>query len=55
MQTIKLRQTTENNIGPLMSKSAAKRIPLCVKKCRQGVLTKRQYVTSWEWERVAVA
>ncbi len=27
MQTIKLRQTTENNVGPFMSKSDAKGVP----------------------------
>ncbi len=37
MQTIKLRQTTENNGGPFTSKSDAKM-----------VLTKLQYVPSWE-------
>ncbi len=35
-----------------MSKSDAKRGTLSVKKWCQGVLTKRQYVTSWEGEHV---
>ncbi len=32
MQTIKLRQTTESNKGPCMSKSDAKGVP-CASKC----------------------
>ncbi len=53
MQTIELRQTTENNGGPCNLKIICYRGTLYVKKWRQVVLTKRQYVTSWEWERVA--
>ncbi len=49
MQTSKLRQTTENNGGPCKSKNEG---TLSVKKRRQVVLTKLQYVTSWEWERI---
>ncbi len=48
MQTIKLRQTTE---GPA-SQKWAKGVPWASKSDAKGVLTKLQYVTSWEWERV---
>ncbi len=37
MQTIKLRQTTENNVGPFMSKSDAKGVTLSIKtQCQNG-------------------
>ncbi len=42
MRTNQLKQTTENNGGPLVRQ-----------KAMPGVLTKHQHVTSWEWERVA--
>ncbi len=42
MRTSQLKQTTENNGGPLVRQKAT-----------PGVLTKHQHVTSWEWERVA--
>jgi len=52
MQTIKLRQTTENNERPFMSKSDAKGVPWVSKIDAKTVLTKLQYVTSWEWDWV---
>ncbi len=52
MQTIKLRQTTENNERPFMSKSDAKGVPWASKIDAKTVLTKLQYVTSWEWDWV---
>ncbi len=36
IQTIKLRQTTENNGGPCMSKSDAKRVPWALKSEAKG-------------------
>ncbi len=51
MQSIKLRQTTENNRGPARLAMALKGY-FEHQKRRQVVLTKLQYVTSWEWECV---
>ncbi len=48
MQTIKLRQTTENNGGPFTSKSDAKGVLWESKSDAKTVLTKLQYVTSWD-------
>ncbi len=53
MQTIKLRQITENQGGPLASKSDAKGVSWASKSYAKTVLTKLQYVTSWEWDWVA--
>ncbi len=52
IQTIKIRQTTENNGGPFMSKSDAKGVPWALKSYAKTVLTKLQYVTSWELDWV---
>ncbi len=41
MQTIKLRQTIENNGGPFTLKNEGKGVP-------KMVLTKLQYVMSWD-------
>ncbi len=53
MQTIKLSQTIKNNGGHFMSKSDAKGVPWASKTDTKMVLTKLQYVTSWEWDWVA--
>ncbi len=37
---------------PARRKIMLKKAYLSIKRRRQGVLTKRQYVTCWEWERV---
>ncbi len=47
-----IKTTTENTGGTCTSKITLKG---CVEKWHQGVLTKRQYVTSWEWEHVGHA
>ncbi len=54
MQTIKLRQTTENNGGPFTSKSDAKGVLWASKSDAKTVLTKLQYVTSWDETVVVV-
>ncbi len=52
MQTIILRQQLKPTEEPARRKITLKG---CVEKWCQGVLTKRQYVTSWEWEHVGHA
>ncbi len=52
MQTIKLRKTTENYGGPFTSKSDVKGVPWASQSDDKTVLTKLQYVTSWEWDWV---